>query len=155
MTPAELRDALEIERNTARKELARVEAERDAALAQAVALREALELALMRLKLAAFADETMEEIEAAEDDEEEPSGIAELNQAVIDKIEAALAAPAPRVYTREEVEQVARMGYAAGYSCGNGGCDIGKIIDGDVDLVLARFDAGIERLDAEGEAHDD
>ena len=105
----------------------------------------------MRLKLAAFADETMEEIEAAEDDEEEPSGIAELNQAVIDKIEAALAAPAPRVYTREEFSPVIHaikhaLSTIISWNELNG-------YNPDEQFSVQDLRAILARLDAEGEAH--
>ena len=151
MTPAELRDALEIERNTARKELARVEAERDAALAQAVALRGALELAHTRLRLAAWADKTMEDSERDEDEDLEPSGILELNQAVLDKIEAALAAPAPRVYTREEFSPVIHaikhaLSTIISWNELNG-------YNPDEQFSVQDLRAILARLDAEGEAH--
>ena len=148
MTPAELRDALEIERNTARKELARVEAERDAALAQAVALRGALELAHTRLRLAAWADKTMEDSERDEDEDLEPSGILELNQAVLDKIEAALAVPAPRVYTRAEVERALTSAWYAGYSAG---CNP-RMLEPSSSSSRTNVDLILARLDAEGEA---
>ena len=129
----------------ARDWLNKLLAERDAALAQVAAMREALELAHTRLRLAAWADKTMEEIEAAEDDEEEPSGIAELNQAVIDKIEAALANPAPRVYTRAGTISAFRWGYDAGVSAAYAEEDCENDKSNCVETFLAR-------LDVEGEA---